>query len=498
MLMRSGKGGNEYSPNFVIRLMIIFFITVAALKLHQFSIYAVGALLVYTLLQKRVEYTYLMLVLLSALSVINPVLVEKGFNFYLVTRGSLFILAVAMTLRAGFQKSAWFMTPFYFLYGYMFYIMLTSLTGWAPLISELKVLLFLVFLGALVQSVAAVNQSGVNIGKIRAGMVVVAIFYIIGSVAVIPFPQIGKSMVYAKMGLEGPASPVNEILGLFNGLTWHSQTLGPLVALLNAFLLSDYLCNFKKRNWLYQALLVSIPILVYKTSSRTALLAYLISLLVTIYFFMQERYVSQAKKNRVISATFLVILVVITVFVLRPGANEQLEAFLRKSGNDGRTGGSVSLTEDLTRTRMGLIEQGLENFRQRPMFGNGFQVSEEMQFIDKKETGMILSAPVEKGVLPVMILEEGGVFGAAIFLAFIIAVYMKYMRLKFSCFLSTFTTFIALNTGEAIFFSTSGSGGILWMICFCALLMDTSRQRRILQEMQLPGVPGGHAAYGAH
>jgi hypothetical protein len=108
-----------------------------------------------------------------------------------------------------------------------------------------------------------------------------------------------------------------------------------------------------------------------------------------------------------------------------------------------------------------------------------------MRDMGKADSKILLSAPIEKGVLPIMVLEEGGAIGAILFGCFILSVYVKYSRLQFSCFLSCFTVFIALNTGEASFFSTSGSGGILLMICFCALLMDIHRLRRELAEAQM-------------
>ena len=45
------------------------------------------------------------------------------------------------------------------------------------------------------------------------------------------------------------------------------------------------------------------------------------------------------------------------------------------------------------------------------------------------------------------------------------------------------TDLLPLSLGAA-FFSTSGGGGILWMICFCAMLMDIHRHRMRLTEEQ--------------
>jgi len=477
MMALTARDKSEYSVKLVIRLMLVFLTAILALKISGFAIYVVGTMLLLTFAQKRIEYSLYMLIMLAALSIVNGGLVPKGFNFNLITRGSFFALAIMMSVKAGFQKSAWLMSPFWFLFVYIFYMMVTSLGGWWPLVSELKAVLFLVFLTALTQTVSAVTQEGVDIRKIRAAMLVVAIFYVLGSVAVIPFPSIGNSMTISFMSGYGQDAYATDMSGLFNGVTWHSQELGTIMAILNAYLLSDYLCNFQRKNRLYQLLLACIPILIYKSSSRTALFTYFLSIGVTVFFFHREKHVTQGKKSRVMTNMFLLGLIAAFVIVLTPGVGNRFEAFLRKSKDVESIDKSRSITEDVTFSRMGLIEKGLVNFRKSPVIGNGFQVSEEMQELSKEKTGLILTAPIEKGVLPVMVLEEGGVVGAIIFLAFLIAVYVRCSNLRLTCFLSTFTVFIILNFGEASFFSSTGGGGLMWTICFIAILMDMDRYR---------------------
>lgn len=468
---------NTYSRAQVVYFLFIFLGAVFALKLSEFSIYLFGFILLYAAFHRKLELPYLLLMLLSSLSVINEVLVTKGFNFYLVTRGTLFVLAMIMTIRRGGKKDVWYMSPFYWLFFYVLYMMVVSLQGWAPMISELKAVLFIVFLTALTQTVSAANQSGFDIRHIRAGLLAVASFYIFGSIAVLPFPEIGRSMVIQ--------FNLTEAKGLYNGLTWHSQTLGPLIALMNALLLTDYLCNLKKRDWLYLSLFAAIPILVYLSSSRTAFLGYLLSILSALFFFSREKQITQAKKSKALVGIVGLFMLAGVFIIAKPGVFLQLEAFLRKTSDVQTMDTGSSLTESLTKSRMGLVEMGIYNFKQSPWIGNGFQVSEEMQALDGGSTGLILTAPIEKGVLPVMVLEEGGIIGAFIFLAFIISVYAKFMRLRFTCFLSTFSTFLMLNSGEATFFSTSGTGGVLWMFCFTGLLMDIYRYRNTLQVRML-------------
>lgn len=473
---------SEVSIKIFYVLMFLLLGIIMILRISDLMCCLIGGLAIYTVFMKRVELTFLVLMLLVSLAIMNPVFFNKGSTFYIMTRGSIMFLAVTMTVKSGLNRSIWFLSPFSLLFIYIGYIMLTSLAGWAPVISELKALLFLVFLAALIQSVSAVAQSRVEICLIRTAMLVLSCFFILGSLMTVPFPSIGRSMILQKAEVYGQILDLSNVSGLFNGVTWHSQTLGPTMAILNSYLLSDYFCNIKKTNWIYLVLLIAIPILVFMTSSRTAFFAYLISIFACLFFFMRERRVSDTKKTNVITSLIFLCLVAICFVMLRASSRESVEAFLRKTDDIHSIEPDESLRESLTKSRMGLVEQGLVNFRNSPMIGNGFQVSEDMTGYKVSEMGMVLTAPVEKGVLFVMVLEEGGIIGALILAAFMVVLYVKYMKLGFTCFLSTFTVFLGLNSGEASFFSTSGGGGILWLICFCSLLMDVHRHRRMLAE----------------
>lgn len=469
------KQKGSYSIKLFCVLMAIFLAIVGLLNQVPLAIYGVGFLFILSLVGDKKEYVFGALLALLALSVMNEVLVEKNFSFYLVSRGAIFLLAGVVSIKSGAMKNAWFLSPFYVLVGYVLYMMLASLQGWAPMISELKAILFLVFLVAFVSLVSAVNVKLMDVQFLRTGILVVAGFYIFGSIAVIPFPAIGESMIMARRGLVA-SEYVAGGTSLFNGVSWHSQTLGPLMAMLNAFLLSDYLCAVRKKSWLYRALLLGIPVVIYKTSSRTAMLAYVISVVFALFYYYRERGVHISKRQRVVGlfAGFAVMSLLGALLV--PSLRLQLESMLRKQGGVETMDRSVSLSESMTATRMELVEEGFNNFKESPLFGNGFQVSSGMERRTLGGSGFVFSAPVEKGVLPIMVLEEGGVVGAFIMIWFVLLLYIKYNRLRLHCFLTCFTTLLALDFGEAVFFSTSGAGGILWAICFAALAIDVGRR----------------------
>ena len=473
----------EVPLKLVGQLLLVLIGAILALRVSTVSVYIMLLFVIYTLNQKKVEFSFFAVMLLVALAIMNPIFFVKDRSFYMITRLSLLVLAVGLGIKTSRQPT-WFLRPFSLLYAYMACIMVTSFWGWAPLISFLKAVLFLVFMLALIKGVAAVVQKGVDIRFVRAGMLAIACFFILGSIAVIPFPSVGKSLAMTNISYWMIDATAADIQGLFNGLTWHPQTLGPTLAMLNAFLLSDYLCNFKRRHWLYRVLLAGIPVLIFMSSSRTALFSYLISILSVVLFFQSERHVPGSKRQRVLIVCILLGLAGTMVLSFHPRTSARMHAFLRKSRDPDMPAQGTTVSESLMASRMGMFEMGWANFLDRPLFGNGFQVSPAMKGYNFFEHGFVFTAPVEKGVLLTMIFEEGGLLGAFLFLSFLIALYSTYRRLAFTCFLSTFTVFLGLNSGEAAFFSTSGGGGILWMTCFCAMLMDIHRHRRRLAETE--------------
>ena len=123
-----------------------------------------------------------------------------------------------------------------------------------------------------------------------------------------------------------------------------------------------------------------------------------------------------------------------------------------------------SLGEALTSSRMGLMEYSLWEFRRKPLFGSGFQVAEYTK--EKVQgKGLVISASIEKGVLPVMVLGETGILGAICFFFFLLSFYYTCSQRQYFVTITMFTVFLVTNMGEATFFSPGGGGGIGWMIC---------------------------------
>ena len=169
--------------------------------------------------------------------------------------------------------------------------------------------------------------------------------------------------------------------------------------------------------------------------------------------------------------------------------NQSISKWLRKTeevSTDTRGFG-----EALTASRQGTIEANMADFRKNPLFGSGFQVTEEMKYFFRHHDGLILSASIEKGLLPLMVLGETGILGFVFFMVFIVAFYATCVRKKYYCCATLHTIFLATNMAEATYFSPGGIGGYLWVLTVGGgFIIDTvviyhRRLDRVARQQQL-------------
>lgn len=170
-----------------------------------------------------------------------------------------------------------------------------------------------------------------------------------------------------------------------------------------------------------------------------------------------------------------VVLSIISVVVLQPGdVVSRSEAFLSK-GTDAQ-----SLAEAYTRSRGGLLDVMYENIDRNPMFGIGFGLGsfpELMQVTRDPIFGLPLSAPVEKGVLYVAILEELGIPLGLVFNFLLLCA--AYAATRISITNGAVVLFILLSgAGEAALFSIGGFGLLLCVILGLALTVNLNGNSR--------------------
>ena len=238
--------------------------------------------------------------------------------------------------------------------------------------------------------------------------------------------------------------------------------MGPVMAILVGVVLCDMF--FIERGFGIGHLLIvaPAPLLTYMTRSRTALLAFGVVLLVGFVVVVRDKMMSPIVQRRVRFAAWAVALLMICAAIVLELTHGTMSNWLLKGVDSSLRGYELS---DITATRMGKVEENIYDFKKNPYIGKGFQTHELHRDLFRAGIINYFSAPVEKGVLPLMILGEGGVVGAVIFLAFICIFYVKCRRYGYSALVILMSGFLAANMGEATFFSPSGAGGDFWYVC---------------------------------
>ena len=138
-----------------------------------------------------------------------------------------------------------------------------------------------------------------------------------------------------------------------------------------------------------------------------------------------------------------------------------IAAFLERGAVDtGRIhGAQLSLPESYLSARGQEIGLMLDNIRERPWTGIGFGVAStpERLRVERGPLGIPVSAPVEKGVLPLALLEELGVLGLAAAAAWVACLVRRAAR-GGAAALAVCLTILFINLGESVLMSPGGVG----------------------------------------
>lgn len=263
----------------------------------------------------------------------------------------------------------------------------------------------------------------------------------------------------------------------FQGVLNHPQAFGPTMALLGAWA-AGHLLGEKRPAWLQIALTGICLVLVVLSETRTAGLALLLGLGLAVlltpgFAGVPIRVALPGLRSK---RTFLVAALAIAGVVV---AGAKLESavtnFISKSGR-AEAGTLLAAYEG---SRGMLIERMWSNITAKPLQGIGFGVASDplMMEIERDPVfGLPVGAPVEKGVLPVAVLEEVGVIG---FFAVFLWVFMLMRRSARGGFVPVAVglTALLMNMGETTLFSPGGMG-MLSLILFGWAFASSQAKRR--------------------
>lgn len=283
--------------------------------------------------------------------------------------------------------------------------------------------------------------------------------------------------------------------GLYNLGFYHSQTMGPVAAMLIVYVLCVYLFAGHRNRWVCLPIAGALLVFLWMTRSRTGMGTLVAGLCVALVATFTWRVKRQMRLRLNVSRSTLVVLFVAAAMVFaaadvvsRGQISQKVLGFVAKKSQAVE---SVTLDETLA-SRRGLVERSYENFRESPIFGIGFQVAKTQYFVDN---ATLFTAPVEKGFLPTAVLEEVGLVGATSFVIFLITMFRQLISERNIPGLTMFTTFLIMNLGEVTIFGLAGPGAYQWMLVAGGIMLG---DRCTLPQHHFGRFRATRGAHGVH
>ena len=364
---------------------------------------------------------------------------------------------------------------------YLVIAVFSSAVGWHPLISYLKLSFFLLFFIAVWRGAPGLCANAASLNQFRVFMLAFIAVCMVGSaVTYFFFQSIGFSQnaenffgddAYAAAIMADRAASGG--LTLFSGIFSQSQVLGPFMAMAIAWLILDMLFVECRMSRLHLALCALGAAELFLSRSRTGLLAFVVALWIIGKNAFSTWSVNPLLRQRLRhSANIMAIIIAIAALAMEV-RSRAITRWVYKT-NDMEEIGQTELVEGVTATRQGSIEANLADYRRNPVFGTGFQVSKQIHEF-YAPNAIVFSAPIEKGLLPMMVLGETGIIGSIAFAMFLFSFYHGCSRKHLVATSTLFSAFLATNMGESSFFSAGGMGGIYWIFSIAGgLVIDKS------------------------
>jgi hypothetical protein len=261
----------------------------------------------------------------------------------------------------------------------------------------------------------------------------------------------------------------------FQGVLNHPQAFGVTMALLGAWSIGRLL-TARRFLLLEFAIFLLALFLILSSKTRTAGLALILAIVLSLLIAR----VSSLKRLHVLvpairSKKFRLMLMfsVIVMIGASPVLLQIVNVFITKSGRTQ----VVDIVTAYEVSRGVLYIPILDNIANNPWRGIGYGIaSDPNALIIQRDAvfGLPVSASVEKGVMPLVVLEELGIWGFSIFLVWLLIAFRCALRGGLLA-LSLFFVVLLINLGEAIFFSPGGLGLLTILLFTYAMAIGIAR-----------------------
>jgi len=249
----------------------------------------------------------------------------------------------------------------------------------------------------------------------------------------------------------------------FQGVLNHPQSFGVMLSITSAWLVARVLTR-KKFPWFSLITIFICLLLTLRTECRTAGLALLMATIcASIIKLIIPKSFTYASEHNILTRRLAILSVscIIPLLILGTVFSESLRDYLLKRSND-----STNIVNIYMEARGGLIDTMLFNVKQHPYTGIGFGIASDpasMVVYYDPYFHLPVSAAIEKGVLPVAVLEETGIIGFIIFLV-IISGFIISATYNGLPQLLVLLTVLFTNLAEYTFFSPGGTGMLLILV----------------------------------
>ena len=414
--------------------------------------------------KRKVGYLAICYILFPVLLNFNHAIVKFDALLVFSARTGNFLLMLVMILFGNRHSREG--VSFFWLFAYCGVAFLSSMGGWMPFISYMKLIQFVLFIIGISVIMKGMQDDGSGLYHVRCFMMGLAIIFILGGIAVRFVPSLGYSMMLDKFdsfGLDVTAGELMQSEGmvLFNGMVCHSQMLSPVTAMMAAWVLCDMILVEKRLALLHMGVLMVAPVLIYMSRSRGGLLEIVAVMGMVMFVCVPKARLSDRVKSRLWGLVIFMGIGLISIAVVSEIKNQTISRWVRKTENV--VGDSRTLREAFTESRKGALEYNLNDFKLNPIFGKGFQVFPDFERRYQRGEITWYFAPVEKGVTPLVVLGETGLLGTTFFLIFLISFAVTCLKQRYLALLTMFTCMFVCNLADSTFFSPSGLGGLLWI-----------------------------------
>lgn len=242
----------------------------------------------------------------------------------------------------------------------------------------------------------------------------------------------------------------------FQGWLSQPQAFSVIMTMIGTWLLATALMGHAHRLVYVPTALVAFALIIL-SDSRSGIFAMLIAVTVTLV--LNARRFSRRMGGIAIAGAVIVPLIAIS-----PAGREAFDSVVRKRDQVSEF---QTLSDQLFETRASLAQRSLDNFQLNPLVGMGFgTASDEHLLIVSRDPvfGLPLSAPTEKGVFWVAMLEEVGVFGAVAFMMILISFGARAITSPDPANAALFLASVLVNSGESMMFSFGGYGAFIWLM----------------------------------